>query len=76
MKHFIFYSVVFFLWFNMNSSLRLFRENAATLLSWEALEIFCDCVDGWFQPHAPKLVMRDTRCETLIKVSRYLYALP
>lgn len=60
----------------MNSSLRLFRENAATLLSWEAPEIFCDCVDGWFQPHAPKLVMRDTRCETLIKVSRYLYALP
>lgn len=54
----------------------LFRENAATLLSWEAPEIFCDCVDGWFQPHAPKLVMRDTRCETLIKVSRYLYALP
>lgn len=77
MKHFIFYSVVFFFYGLIWTPVCwLFRENAATLLSWEAPEIFCDCVAGWFQPHAPKLVMRDTRCETLIKVSRYLYALP
>lgn len=46
------------------------------LLSREAQEIFCGQVDEWFQTHGQKPVTRDTRCEMLIKVWRYLYAVP
>lgn len=46
------------------------------LLSREAQTIFCDHVDGWFQPHGQKPWTHDTRCEMLIKAWRYLYAVP